>query len=336
MRPLHFFLLIFLACTHHVMRNRGVTAFAKDHNSESSRQRLKQRSPILENFQPMPYEETARQALGFVMKGEHKRHGDAMKKAGPALNAQKELFIRKQNFLKSVKALKEKAIAKYGPTALQTEEGRRAYYTEVERNRLLIGYPFRPKQVRVDPKALATLHETGKSVENMGAINKDVRNSMLTDARPLPNPTKPVQLGLQLVMKDQYRKHQFATVKQYTVEKIAASHNNLPSVTRIFPYLSPELVKAMERQKMQHEDKALRTVGVAAIRQLGATDEQFHADLKYQRNLAKIKVKETGNTVEKISMVNKGMRKYMKEQLEQLSNPSLLDPKRPKRKRKSA
>ena len=47
-------------------------------------------------------------------------------------------------------------------------------------------------------------------------------------------------------------------------------------------------------------------------------------------------MKETGNAVEKISMVNKGMRKYMKGNIGKLVNPYLLDPKRPKRKRKYA
>ena len=271
------------------MRNRGVAAFAEDEDAESSRQRLKQRSHMLDRFQPMSYEETARQALGFIMKGERKRHGDAMKRATPAFNAEKEHYTKRQNYLKSANSLKEKATAKYGPEVFQTEEGRRSYYAELERNRLHIGYSFRPKNARVDPKVLSTLHETGKNLENMGAINKDTRKSMLADAQPLPNPTKPMQLGLQLVMKDQYRKHKLATVQQYTVGKIAASHNNLPAMAKMFPYHPPEFVKSMERLKMQQEDKALRTVGIPAIRQLGATNQHFLADLKYQSNQAKIK-----------------------------------------------
>ncbi|MCJ1333783.1 hypothetical protein MMC10_010483 [Thelotrema lepadinum] len=337
MCSLPLFLAIFLACTYHTMCNCEIAALAEDENIQSSKQFLEQRSPMQKNVQQTSYKETARQALGLVMKEDRKIHGDAMKKAAPAFNADKDYFVASKNYWKIFHTLKDGVNDKLGLQGLQTRKGSKAYIKEAEKFTFLREYPFRAYWKAADPEVLATLHETGKNLENIGAINKDLRKSMLESARPLPNPTKPMQLGLQKYMKYEYRKHRIAAGKRYWTERIAESHRTLPSMAETLPYHPPEVVKALEHQKMQHEDDILRAVGVEALRPLGAYKALFLGNLKFQSDRAKQAMKETGGTVEKISMINKGMRKYMNEQIGKLVDPdSRRTLGRPNRKRKHA
>ena len=203
------------------------------------------------------------------MINERKKQDAAMAKLGPTLAAQKEYRAQMNKYNQQVQAAQAhlKAILRtimLGQQAVEKTAG---------------GLPWGPAQLPtmpagpssrkdspLDNKALVALHQAGKNIENLGAVNKALRKAMLDLARtnrPPRNPSKEAQLALPLVIKQQWQRHKDAAQAQNSGEWMFMGHRG-----------EIEMAEDTERET------------AASLRNLGMVNRDMY---RYMRNIGAVR-----------------------------------------------
>ncbi|MCJ1323611.1 hypothetical protein MMC10_000272 [Thelotrema lepadinum] len=267
---------------------------------------------------------------------QRKKQVDTMKIAAPAFKAPKEFAIQREEYRKQASLVEDQVNSKFGPRRFgsrgKVTRKAQAYHRDLLEKLRTTTPRLRMKDARVDQKVLSALHEAGKNIENIGAINKDTRTWMLDRARPLPNPTKSTQLGLKVFMNDQYQRHLKATTRRAVINQLMAHNNALPPLEHLNYYGAKGAVNFLSHN-IRYQREALDSVGLRdTAREWDQPHKLNKISLMWQDRTAKEKMQNTGSNIKKVGMINKGMRQHMLK-LGPIANPDRRPPRRPKRKR---
>ena len=304
-----------MTCSSHI------TARAKNEDTESNGKLSPQRS-YKSRFKAMPNTVIVPMVLEHVMKDERKKQVTAMAKAAPGLDAQKAY----KNYYKELRNLNDRL----GPKMMHSRKQFHLYIDEMDK----LKAPPNVQERTVSSKDMAALHEAGKNIENLGMINKNTRERMLQhhSARPLPNPTKAIQLGLRLFMKNEHRKHLTATNKVYhsaKLEEINKSHEARYKTAQEMEF--PPIVKVvMNYERMRKQEPHLNALGESIKRPFGLSS--LALDSAKQKGMKEMQW--SAMNIEKVGMINRERRKYMQKHVGRLVNPNPRHPPKKGKKRR--